>query len=179
MPRSTRCGSISASALAAEFEGRITTAIAGGHLPEQDARVAGAGDGRRADGRPDRAAGAGRRRCRRAREAVQSATLLALRALGVVDARARGLVAQMRAAVPSDDNCQCSAHRAGTSSSGSVHHLDAALARIVGEPGSRAPRTSSASRRFRPAPGRAPFEALCPWRRRSCASSSASRARGP
>ena len=29
-----------------------------------------------------------------AREAVQSATLLALRALGVVDARARGLVAQ-------------------------------------------------------------------------------------
>ena len=29
-----------------------------------------------------------------AREAVQTATLLALRALGVVDARARGLVAQ-------------------------------------------------------------------------------------
>ena len=39
-----------------------------------------------------------------AREAVQSATLLALRALGVVDARARGLVAQVplpsRAAPP-------------------------------------------------------------------------------
>ena len=30
----------------------------------------------------------------RAREAVQTATLFALRALGVVDARARGLVAQ-------------------------------------------------------------------------------------
>ena len=30
-----------------------------------------------------------------AREAVQQATLLALRALGVVDARARGLVAQV------------------------------------------------------------------------------------
>jgi hypothetical protein len=32
----------------------------------------------------------------KAREAVQTSTLLALRALGVVDARARGLVAQCK-----------------------------------------------------------------------------------
>ena len=54
-----------------------------------------AGDRRRADGRADRTAGAvARRRCGAVREAVQAATLLVLRALGVVDARARGLVAQ-------------------------------------------------------------------------------------
>jgi hypothetical protein len=32
----------------------------------------------------------------KAREAVQNATLFALRALGVIDARARGLVAQIK-----------------------------------------------------------------------------------
>ena len=80
--------------LAAELETRITTAIAGRHLPEQDASVAApAIVGALMEGllgplapRPADAAAA--------RAAVQSATLLALRALGVVDARARGLVAQ-------------------------------------------------------------------------------------
>jgi AcrR family transcriptional regulator len=80
--------------LAVELEARIKTAIAGGHLPEQDAGVAApAIVGALMEGllgplapAPANAAGA--------RASVQSATLLALRALGVVDARARGLVAQ-------------------------------------------------------------------------------------
>ncbi len=80
--------------LAAELEGRIKAAIAGGHLPDQDATAAApAIIGALTEGligplapspRDDAAA----------RAAVQGATLLALRALGVVDARARGLVAQ-------------------------------------------------------------------------------------
>ena len=81
--------------LAAELEARITAAIAGNHLPEQDARVAApAIIGALMEGLigplapPHDADEAG------SREAVQGATLLALRALGVVDARARGLVAQ-------------------------------------------------------------------------------------
>ena len=80
--------------LAAELETRIRTAIAGGHLPEQDARVsAPAVIGALTEGllgplapTYDEPAAA--------REGVQLATLLALRALGVVDARARGLVVQ-------------------------------------------------------------------------------------
>jgi AcrR family transcriptional regulator len=80
--------------LAAELEARIRTAIAGKHLPEQDARVAAVAligalveglIGPLAPSRDDAAS---------SREAVQTVTLLALRALGVVDARARGLVAQ-------------------------------------------------------------------------------------
>ena len=82
-------------ALAAELETRITAAIAGNLLPNQDARVAAPAIvgalmegliGPLAPSHDDDAAGH--------REAVQTATLLALRALGVVDARARGLVAQ-------------------------------------------------------------------------------------
>ena len=81
--------------LAAELEARIRTAIAGRHLPEQDARIAApAIIGALMEGlvgplapSPDDAGAA--------REAVQTAALLALRALGVVDARARGLVAQV------------------------------------------------------------------------------------
>jgi hypothetical protein len=81
--------------LAAELEARIRTAIAGNHLPDQDARVAAPAIvgalmegliGPLAPSHDGDAAGS--------REAVQTATLLALRALGVVDARARGLVAQ-------------------------------------------------------------------------------------
>jgi AcrR family transcriptional regulator len=81
--------------LAAELETRIETAIAGRHLPDQDARIAAPAIvgalmegllGPLAPSHDDDAAGS--------REAVQGATLLALRALGVVDARARGLVAQ-------------------------------------------------------------------------------------
>src|SRR5581483_2438822 len=55
-------------ALTDELRDRIEGAMAGGHLPEQDAAIAGA--------------------------AVQGLTLLVLRVLGVVDARARGLVVQ-------------------------------------------------------------------------------------
>ncbi len=80
--------------LGAEFELRIKAAIAGRHLPDQDAGVAAPAIvgalmegllGPLAPTPGDNAA---------AREAVQTATLFALRALGVVDARARGLVAQ-------------------------------------------------------------------------------------
>ena len=82
--------------LAAELAARIHTAVAGGHLPEQDAAVAapaivgallGGLLGPLAPMHDDAAGN---------REAVQSVTLLALRALGVVDARARGLVAQCK-----------------------------------------------------------------------------------
>jgi AcrR family transcriptional regulator len=80
--------------LAAELESRISTVIKGRHLPDQDARVAApALVGALMEGLLGPLApsyeDAGQ-----AREAVQTATLLALRALGVVDARARGLVAQ-------------------------------------------------------------------------------------
>jgi len=80
--------------LAAELEGRIAIAIAGRHLPDQDARVAApALVGALMEGLLGPLAPTyddpGQ-----AREAVQTATLLALRALGVIDARARGLVAQ-------------------------------------------------------------------------------------
>jgi hypothetical protein len=80
--------------LAAALHGRIATAIAGGHLPEQDAGVAAPAivgalmEGLLGPLAPQPADAAA------ARGAVQSATLLALRALGVIDARARGLVAQ-------------------------------------------------------------------------------------
>ena len=81
--------------LAAELEARIRRAIAGGGLPDQDARVsAPAVIGALMEGligplapTYDEPAAA--------REGVQMATLLALRALGVIDARARGLVAQV------------------------------------------------------------------------------------
>ncbi|MGC2827183.1 MAG: TetR/AcrR family transcriptional regulator [Pseudolabrys sp.] len=78
-------------ALVAELEKRISTAVAGGHLLDQDARVAApAVIGALLEGLVGPLApSAGS-----AREAVQTMTLLALRALGVVDARARGLVAQ-------------------------------------------------------------------------------------
>jgi AcrR family transcriptional regulator len=81
-------------ALAAELSARIQAASAGGHLPEIDPGAAApAIVGALMEGLigplapPDGDAAA-------QREAVQSATLLALRALGVIDARARGLVAQ-------------------------------------------------------------------------------------
>jgi AcrR family transcriptional regulator len=80
--------------LAAALEARIKIAIAGRHLPEQDAAVAAPAivgalmEGLLGPLAPMPADAA------TARAAVQSTTLLALRALGVVDARARGLVAQ-------------------------------------------------------------------------------------
>ncbi|HEY2134433.1 MAG TPA: TetR/AcrR family transcriptional regulator [Xanthobacteraceae bacterium] len=79
--------------LAAEIETLIRAAIAGGHLPEQDTAVAAAAlvgvllEGLIGPLAPLVDAD-------KVRENVQALTLLALRALGVVDARARGLVVQ-------------------------------------------------------------------------------------
>jgi AcrR family transcriptional regulator len=78
-------------AIANELAKRIDIAIAGQHLPDQDAGLAApAIVGAVIEGLigPLASSSAG------AREAVQSITLMAIRALGVVDARARGLVAQ-------------------------------------------------------------------------------------
>jgi AcrR family transcriptional regulator len=82
-------------ALAAELEARIRVAIAGNHLPDQDARVAApAIVGALMEGLIGPLAPLHDGDAVGSREAVQGATLLTLRALGVVDARARGLVAQ-------------------------------------------------------------------------------------
>lgn len=81
--------------LAAELESRISIAIARKLLPEQDARVAAPAivgalmEGLLGPLAPTYDAEGP------AREAVQTAALLALRALGVFDARAKGLVAQV------------------------------------------------------------------------------------
>src|SRR5262245_43352198 len=81
--------------LAGEFERRIRAATEGGHLPEQQAGTAAVAlvgaliDGLIGPLAPDTADDTGK-----ARGAVQTLTLLSLRALGVVDARARGLVVQ-------------------------------------------------------------------------------------
>jgi AcrR family transcriptional regulator len=82
-------------ALAAELEARIRTAIAGRHLPDQDTRVAApAIVGALMEGLIGPLAPLHDGDTAGSREAVQGVTLLALRALGVVDARALGLVAQ-------------------------------------------------------------------------------------
>jgi len=79
-------------ALAGEFALRIAAASAGGHLPDQDSTLAAAAllglliEGLVGPLAPDAA--------NREREVVQSLALIALRALGVADARARGLVVQ-------------------------------------------------------------------------------------
>jgi AcrR family transcriptional regulator len=78
--------------LAAEFAQLIAAAIAEGHLPEQDAELAAAAltgsliEGSIGPLAPDYGG--------RDRELVQSLALAGLRALGVADARARGLVVQ-------------------------------------------------------------------------------------
>ncbi len=82
-------------ALAAELETRIGAAIRGGHLPEQDGALAAAAlvgallEGLIGPLAPQQIDDVVNRR-----GAVQTLTLLTLRALGVVDARARGLVVQ-------------------------------------------------------------------------------------
>ena len=82
-------------ALAAEIAAHIDAAAAGGHLPAQDARIAAPAiigallEGLTGPLSPPPQSDAGAQRA-----AVQTAALLALRALGVIDARARGLVAQ-------------------------------------------------------------------------------------
>jgi AcrR family transcriptional regulator len=81
--------------LSAEIETRIRTAIAGGHLPDQDASLAASAlVGALLEGLIGPLAPDGMADPARAREAVQTLTLFALRGLGVVDARARGLVVQ-------------------------------------------------------------------------------------
>src|ERR1051326_2104419 len=84
--------------IAAEFAALITAALTRGQLPEQDVALATAAllgiliEGLLGPNAPD-ADG-------RKRDVVQSLTLIALRALGVADARARGLVVQT--AMPAD-----------------------------------------------------------------------------
>jgi len=87
--------------LAGEIESRIRAAIDGGHLPEQDASLAAAAlVGALLEGLVGPLASDAIDEPARAREAVQAVTLFALRGLGVVDARARGLVVQ--AALPDE-----------------------------------------------------------------------------
>ncbi len=77
---------------AAEFSARIAAAVAGGHLPEQDTTLAAAAlTGLLVEGLigPLAPEATGRER-----DAVQSLALMGLCALGVADARARGLVVQ-------------------------------------------------------------------------------------
>jgi AcrR family transcriptional regulator len=80
--------------LADEFATRIADAIASGHLPEQDATLAAIGvlgllvEGTIGPLAPQSGA--------RERELVQSLALTALRALGLADPRARGLVVQTK-----------------------------------------------------------------------------------
>jgi len=83
--------------LAAELEARIRAAIAGGHLPDQDARAAApAIIGALTEGLIGPLAPSPGAEPGATRATVQDATLLCLRALGVIDARARGLVAQVK-----------------------------------------------------------------------------------
>ena len=82
-------------ALAGEIESRIRAAIDGGHLPEQDAGLAASAlVGAQLEGLIGPLAPEGMDNPARGRDAVLAVTLFALRALGVVDARARGLVVQ-------------------------------------------------------------------------------------
>jgi AcrR family transcriptional regulator len=90
-------------ALAAELESRLVAAIRAGHLPEQDVRAAAPAlvgallEGLVGPLAPDASAHPGK-----ARDAVQTLTLFALRAVGVVDAHARGLVVQTAMPAPDD-----------------------------------------------------------------------------
>jgi hypothetical protein len=89
--------------LAGELETRISAAMQAGHLPAQDvARSAAALVGALLEGLIGPMAPESTDDPARIRDAVQAVTLLALRALGVVDARARGLVVQI-ALPPSND----------------------------------------------------------------------------
>jgi AcrR family transcriptional regulator len=82
-------------ALAGEFETGIRTALAAGHLPAQDAAIAApALVGALIEGLIGPLALATENDAGTLRARVQMLTLFALRALGVVDARARGLVVQ-------------------------------------------------------------------------------------
>ncbi len=83
-------------ALAGSFERLIRAAIAGRHLPDQDAALAAAAlVGALIEGSIGTLAPAAPGDPGKARAQVQALTLFALRALGVIDARARGLVVQI------------------------------------------------------------------------------------
>ena len=83
-------------ALAEEFKTRIEAAMLAGHLPSQDTSLAApALVGALLEGLLGPLAPGSHDDPSRTREAVQTLTLLSLRALGVVDARARGLVVQI------------------------------------------------------------------------------------
>ena len=83
-------------ALAGEIGKRLATAMSGGYVPDQDIRVAApALVGALAEGLVGPLAPATEAEMAR-RDAVQTFTLFALRAVGVADARARGLVVQAR-----------------------------------------------------------------------------------
>jgi AcrR family transcriptional regulator len=82
-------------AVVGEIEMRLRAAIAGHHLPEQDPALSAAAlVGAVLEGLIGPLAPTAADTPAKRRHAVQMATLLALRALGVVDARARGLVVQ-------------------------------------------------------------------------------------
>jgi AcrR family transcriptional regulator len=84
------------AALTAELAARLSAAIEGGHLPGQDVAVAApALVGALIEGLIGPLAAA-RDDTSKHRDAVQTLTLFALRAVGVADARARGLVVQAR-----------------------------------------------------------------------------------
>jgi AcrR family transcriptional regulator len=88
-------------AFAGQLQTLLQAAITGGHLPEQDVALAApALVGALLEGLIGPLAPATTDDPAKAREAVQMLTLFALRGLGVVDARARGLVVQT--ALPED-----------------------------------------------------------------------------
>jgi AcrR family transcriptional regulator len=89
-------------AFAGEIEKLIRAAMAGGHLPEQDVALAApALVGALLEGLIGPLAPGDAGDPAKARAAVQTLTLFSLRGLGVVDARARGLVVQT--ALPEED----------------------------------------------------------------------------
>ncbi len=89
-------------ALAAEIEARLAAAIRAGHLPEQDINIAAPAlvgallEGLVGPLAPDAS------NPLRGRDAVQALTLLALRAVGIPDAHARGLVVQTALPTPEE-----------------------------------------------------------------------------
>ena len=83
-------------ALAGELQARIEAAVAGHHLPEQDAALSARSlVGALLEGSIGPLAPAAHNDKAAEREAVQMLTLLGLRTLGVLDARARGVVVQI------------------------------------------------------------------------------------
>lgn len=83
-------------ALVEELQARIMAAVAGGYLPDQAAGLAASAlVGALLEGLIGPLAPAADDDPARRREAARLLTLFALRALGIVDARARGLVVQM------------------------------------------------------------------------------------